>query len=478
MGHLSKRPIGLQCGDHGLVEFIRSIVLIDSFMSFFLSTLLLAQASTIAAAPEVLVPQEVRALPGKLDQFPVFNSNSPEIVKSEGILLSTFPESGKQFPEAHLNYALTGRFDVFAHHVTRIDSKKGKRPLYLGVLLHNPSSKPVKVLVLQANSYLSQSQAPFVDLPAHSADQGGNIYSGPGSRTAGEVLRRKRQAGWATNLVIPPGQSKMLVNLQLPPSNSRTTWLRLWTNGKLYAASMTRYARSPSKWKFQAPLLEDWKQTLAKGNLVSPRDKAPTPPDSDSEKFFYGRVAGVSKGSEWKATIANKPGADSLDIPKPGEAFSYAINTLDRGTLGTDQIQSAPMLVRYEDTAYKSHGNYGLRYKLDLPLKNNTDDPQKVTLSLQTPIKEDKLSDKGLRFLKSPGGPAFFRGTLKLSYTDGAGKPQRRFFHLVQRRGERGKALLTLPIPPKKKQLVNVEFLYPADSTPPQVLTIRTINPK
>ena len=79
-------------------------------MSFFLPALLLAQASTIAAASEVVIPQEVRALPGELDKFPVFNSNSPEIVKSEGILLSTFPETGKQSPDAHLNYALSGRF--------------------------------------------------------------------------------------------------------------------------------------------------------------------------------------------------------------------------------------------------------------------------------------------------------------------------------------------------------------------------------
>ncbi|WP_299414468.1 DUF3370 domain-containing protein [Acaryochloris sp. IP29b_bin.148] len=447
-------------------------------MSIFLSSLLLAQASPVAAASEVVIPQEVRALPGKLDQFPVFNSNSPEVVKSEGILLSTFPGTGKQHPQAHLNYALSGRFDVFAHHVTRVDSKQGKRPLYLGVLLHNPTSKPVKVLVLQANSYLSQSQAPFVDLPDHAADPGGKFFSGPGSRTAGDVLRRQRQAGWETNLVIPPGQSKMLVNLQLPPSNSRTTWLRLWTNGKLYAASMTRYARSPSKWKFQAPLLEDWKQILTQSNLVSPRDKPPTPPDSKAETFLYGRVAGVSQGSEWKAKVTNKPGDDQLDIPKPGEAISYVINSLDRGTLGTGQIQSAPMLVRYDDTAYKSHGNYGLRYKLDLPLKNATNDPQKITLSLQTPIKEDELTQKGLRFLKQPTGSAFFRGTVKLSYTDTFGKAQKRFFHLVQRRGQRGKALITLPIDPKQQTLVNVEFLYPPDSTPPQVLTIKTISPK
>jgi hypothetical protein len=47
-------------------------------------------------------PQEVRPLPGKLDIIPTFNSNSPELVTTEGILLSTFPPDGKQVQEAHL----------------------------------------------------------------------------------------------------------------------------------------------------------------------------------------------------------------------------------------------------------------------------------------------------------------------------------------------------------------------------------------
>src|SRR4029079_12787037 len=37
------------------------------------------------------VPQQVRVLPGQLDSIPVFNSHSPEVVQTEGILLSTFP---------------------------------------------------------------------------------------------------------------------------------------------------------------------------------------------------------------------------------------------------------------------------------------------------------------------------------------------------------------------------------------------------
>src|SRR5918997_1843384 len=69
--------------------------------------------------PQIIVqPQPVRALPGQLDTVPMFNSNSPEWVKTEGILLSTFPPTSKKVPAAHLNFPLQGRFDLFVHHQT------------------------------------------------------------------------------------------------------------------------------------------------------------------------------------------------------------------------------------------------------------------------------------------------------------------------------------------------------------------------
>src|SRR5918997_2541049 len=69
--------------------------------------------------PQIIVkPQPVRALPGQLDTVPMFNSNSPEWVKTEGVLLSTFPPTGKAVPAAHLNFPFQGRFDLFVHHQT------------------------------------------------------------------------------------------------------------------------------------------------------------------------------------------------------------------------------------------------------------------------------------------------------------------------------------------------------------------------
>jgi hypothetical protein len=85
-------------------------------------------------------PQEVRPLPGGLDTVPVFNSNSPELVLEPGILLSTFPLAGMAHPDAHLDYALSGRFDIFAHHVARAPQPDDLTSLYLGIVVHNPGA--------------------------------------------------------------------------------------------------------------------------------------------------------------------------------------------------------------------------------------------------------------------------------------------------------------------------------------------------
>jgi hypothetical protein len=441
-------------------------------MFSFLTALALVPVAVAPAPQEIVQTQEVRALPGQLDKVPVFNSNSPEVVQTEGILLSTFPGKGKANPKAHLNFAFTGRFDLFAHHIARPQSG---RDYYLGVLLHNPGSRPVTVLTLQANSYLSnKADAPFIDLPAQVESPLGRVYAGPGSRVSSDVLRRRLQAGLPVKLEIPPGESRMLANLAMPTSSGRSTLMRLWSNGNLYAASMAMEARTTGQGQ-QAPTLQEWKTLLMKGDLVQPRDRVPTPPKQTGGQFIYGRVAGVSQGSQWRGTLTNGAKAAQLTVPKPGQAISYALNTLHHGTLGTNQIQTAPMLVRYPDTAYYAHGNYGVYYNLTLPLHNNTQKAQTITLAIQTPIKENRLAKGGLRFYQQPGQPVFFRGSVRLRYQDAKGQTQVRYVHLVQQRGQQGKPILTLELPPGTKQSVEVDLLYPPDATPPQVLTIKTL---
>ncbi|AUT01092.1 hypothetical protein CLI64_12145 [Nostoc sp. CENA543] len=450
-------------------------------MLHLLLGLIVAQSTPATPPPEEVVqPQQVRPLPGQLDAVPTFNSNSPELVLKEGILLSTFPPQGKKVPSAHLNYPFRGRFDVFAHHVARAEPPENLRSLYLGIILHNPTNQPVTVNVLQAASYLSQPDAPFIELPAFSENLLGNLFAGPGDRVMSDILRGRRQDIFPPQIVIPAGESRMLLNQPIPvkgltpPLNGRSTLARLRSNGTVYAASLAMFAPTNTDGSERAPTLGEWQDLLNNSDVSSPRDRVPTPLEETGKPRIYGRVAGVARGTQWRAFIADSPKARYLSIPQPGQSFSYALSTLHGGTLGTDQIQSAPLLVRYPDTAYRAHGNYAIQYSLKLPLYNNTSTAQTVNVSIQTPIKEDKLTQPGLRFFTTPARQVFFRGSVRIRYKDDNGRPQTNFIHLVQRRGQPGQPLAVLNMKTGDRSLVEVDFLYPPDATPPQVLTVTT----
>lgn len=454
---------------------------ISKYMLPLLLIFPIAQLTPATLPPEEVVqPQEVRPLPGKLDTVPTFNSNSPELVLKEGILLSTFPPNGKKVPTAHLNFPFRGRFDIFAHHVARAEPAENLRSLYLGIILHNPSSETVKVNIWQAASYLSQPDAPFIQLPSFSQNLLGKVFAGPGDRVMSDVLRGVRQEIFPAQIEIPPKQSRMLLNLPIPvqgltpPLNGRSTFMRLQSDGTVYAASLAMFARENPDGSERSPTLEEWQNLLNNSDVAGPRDKTPTPLEETGKPRIYGRVAGVVGGSRWRALLVDKPKARYLTIPQSGQVFSYALSTLHGGTLGTGQIQSAPMLVRYPDTAYRAHGNYGIQYNLKLPLYNNTQSSQTVSVSIQTPLKEDRLVKPGLRFLSTPAPQVFFRGTVRVRYKNDQNQPQTEFVHLVQKRGQAGEPLVLLKMKPGDRSLVEVDFLYPPDATPPQVLTVST----
>jgi len=436
-------------------------------------------------------PQEVRALPGQLDKVLVFNSNSPEVIKTEGILLSTFPTAGKAVPSAHLNFPLKGRFDLFAHHIRRTSTPGEARPMYLGVIVYNPGNRPVKLDILQAVSHVTNPDAPFIELPSYVDNSTGKVYSGPGSRAMNDIMRGVHQSNFPSQIVIPPKRSQMLFNLPMWIGNTRTTLMRLQSSDSVYVASLAGYGfvepsleydptdlffllYPPPPPIYRGPTLDEWQKLLDTGGLAGPRDRTPTRPEATNTDIVYGRVAGVAQGSEWRTEVTDRPGTRDLSIPQQGKAFSYPLSTVPMITLGTGQVQSAPLLVRYADTAYRAHGNYGVRYSLTLPLLNNTPERQTVTLTIQTPVKQENQRDE-LRFLEPPDPQVFFRGTVQVSYNDDQGIPQTRYLHLVQRRGQQGEPLVTLNMLPGDRRLVKVDFLYPPDSQPPQALTVKTL---
>ncbi|MDX2229046.1 MAG: DUF3370 domain-containing protein [Leptolyngbyaceae cyanobacterium bins.349] len=454
-----------------------------------LSSLIVAQATPPPPSQEIRVPQTVRVLPGQLDAVPVFNSNSPELVLNEGILLSTLPPTGKQVPAAHLNFPFKGRFDVFAHHIARAPKPEDLRTLYLGVLMHNPGQQAVTVDILQAASYLSQPDAPFLALPPYVDNAAGTVFAGPGSRAMLDVLRGKRQADFPAQIVIPPGASRMLMNLPIPvktltpPLNGRSSLIRARSSAPIYLASLAKFAPTDANGDERSPTVEEWQTLLHTSGLSTPRDKAPTPPDQKTGQIIYGRVAGVSAGSRWVAQVVDPPGIQPndpqtwyLSTPTAGQAFSYGLSTLLGGTLGTNQVQTAPMLARYPDTAYQAHGNYAIEYNLTLPLRNRTPETQRLAIMVETPMKDNQPKDGQLRFLNPPGRQVFFRGTVRLRYSDDRGLPQIRTVHLVQQRGQQGIPLAEMTLPPGDRRLVSFDFLYPPDATPPQILTIKNLD--
>jgi hypothetical protein len=424
---------------------------------------------------EIVRSRQMRVLPGSLDDVLVFNSNSPEMVVTEGILLSSFPGAGKAEPTAHLDRALDGRFDIFTHHI-RKGSETDLRTLYHGVLAHNPGTEPVTIDILQAASYVSQPDAPFGPLPSVVDNDSGNVYAGPGSRGASDVLRGRRQAGFEPVIVIPPGESRMLMNLPIgvktltPPVNGRSTIMRVRSTAPVYLASLALFAKTDASGEERAPTREEWSDLVQTGILSSPRDKVPTP--LEAKGLIYGRVAGIAQGSQWNSYITD-PDRPDLAIPAAGEAFSYGIATLHRGRLGTGQNQSAKMLNRYPDTAYEAHGNYAVEYNLTMPLVNSSDRPQTVQIAFETPLKRED-TNTGLRFFEPLPKNVFFRGTVRLMYNDDRNIPQTRYFHLVQKRGQEGEPLVTLQMPPGDRRLVKFSVIYPADATPPQILTVKT----
>ena len=446
--------------------------------------------------------QEVRPLPGQLDDVPVFNSNSPEIIEREGILLSTFPSRGKAYPSAHLDYAFEGRFDIFAHHVVRARDERDTRTRYLGIVVHNPSRRPVTLNFREAASYLSQD-APWYGRSDVEYNLASTQFSGPGSRLMNEILRDRRQTHWPTSLTIPPRTSHVLMSAPLPVrrlavatdgtlapgsellpelpsrlegrrSNGRSTLMRLVSDGPVHIASLAMYAPTTATGE-RSPTQAEWLQVLAKGELSTPRDLGPTRPGGQDEPFIYGRVAGVSRGSRWETTLTDRR-SERLAIPDIGQQISYAISTVEQNTFGTGQIQSAPMLRRYPDTAYRAHGNYGIEYALTLPLHNPTERPKTVALSVQTPLQNETLRN-ALAFLTPYDSRIFFRGTVLFLYTSDQGERRADYIHLVQRRGQEGPPLVELSLAPGEERSVEVHFLYPPDATPPQVLTLTTASP-
>jgi hypothetical protein len=301
------------------------------------------------------------------------------------------------------------------------------------------------------------------------------VWAGPGSRVATELLARQRSPELPAGWTLTPGAPTTLVVLPLPVRgldpllNGRNLQLRLESSGPVSLATLAAFGSGN-----QPPAASTWAALLEGG--LSPREHAPTPRGSKGG-VVYSRVSGVQVGSTWRTRLTD-PGQTWLSVRRA--PISWPISSLERGTLGTAQVQTAELQAFYPGTAWAAHGNYGVEYDLSIPLRNDMARPVALQLALESPLKGDTAAG-GLRFHSTPASrPVMFRGTVEVTGLDGepsaAGAPGRpagrRSFHLVQRAGDPGPALGTVSLAPGASRQLQVRLIYPADATPPQVLSL------
>lgn len=433
------------------------------------------------SAPTELRRQRVEPLPGSLDGVFLVNDNNPELILSEGILLSGF-DPGRGWDgrplgvsAAHLNVPLSGGFELFSHHVFAGKPERLDSTLWLAVVGAPRGPAAVNLRLRGGSTALSQataagqSAAPFLPLPPLMLQESTQpVWSGPGSRVATELLQRSRSPELPGEWSLPAGMLTPLVVLPLPVRgldpllNGRNLQLRLASEAPIDLAVLAAFGPND-----RPPEAAVWSRIL--DGPLSPKEHQPTPRGA-SGPMIYSRVSGVQVGGTWRGRITD-PGSPVLTASRA--PISWPISSLAKGSLGTAQVQTAELKAFYPGTAWAAHGNYGVTYDLTLPLRNDTAAPVKLQLALESPLKHDQPLG-GLRFRVTPSPAVVFRGTVEVAGLDGAeGRPVgRQAFHLVQRAGQQGPALGTVSLAPGQERTLQVRLIYPADATPPQVLSL------
>lgn len=463
---------------------------------------LLSPVSAADSGVDVRTQAQIMPLPGKLNQTPVFNSNCPEVVLSEGILLSTLPKKGKAYPGAHLDYAFEGDFEVFLHHIA--DGKKSGHPedLYIALVAQNTDSVPVLLKLKEGRTYLSQPDAPFVPLNKTLDNTKGDIFAGPGDRVSTELLygtKRKKHKDLEKEIKLKPGETRVVdawpipVCELTPPLNGRNGLFRFNSSGKVSLAAVALFAKKSSSLSNEnlgaksepgttknntfkngvRPQDSEFIKVAFGSDRVEPRGLTASDP-GEPGPYRYGRVSGVSVGSKWNCL----EDGERLDIKETPTHIVLPLATVKGGTFGTAQEQSASMARRYEKTAHRAHGNYGVLYDVNLPVRNSSDKSLSIALGFDSPVKSDKGN---AIFLDKPSTMVFFRGSLeyKVQIPANSSKQAKQTLegrkHLVLHKGEKGPDLVSFDLDPGKVANVRVQLIYPADSTPPQVISLQAV---
>ena len=220
------------------------------------------------------------------------NDNNPELIKEDGILLSTFANAG----DASISVDLNGRFDLFSHHVYAGTDDTLDSTLWLALLMAPIGDEDVTLTLIEGSTSLSQATqpgqtaAPFLPLPPLMRETSDVLAAGPGSRVARDLLKGRQapelsQRRWT----LKPGTPTVVLKLPIPVQgldpllNGRTLQLRLHSSSPVALATLAAHGDG-----HQSPDDQDWIDLLCSTAVNSAaRNTAPPPVAARERSVSY-----------------------------------------------------------------------------------------------------------------------------------------------------------------------------------------------
>lgn len=405
-------------------------------------------------------------MPGGLNLELMLHSNRPERIESPGLLLSTLPDAdGTGGP--WLASPLKGAFRLFLHHIART-AILDPGTIWIGLIAHQRGKAPLRLVLRAGSSHLTRPDAPFLALPTLTDNAKGQIWSGPSDRVALERLRGEGNLAPA-EWTLSPGTDTLLYAWPLL-SNPFPLWQQdMALSGLLdFEASDEVHLSLVAVLQPGSPRLNDFLKASSQAAGPAEPDATPYEPGSlpSSGDFRYGRVAGLARGSRWDGEL----NLDLADLLAKGQ-LGYPIASPLLKRLGAEQVQSAPLLARAPGSAYAAHGNYGVHYRLALKLHNPSAQALTLSLALRQPLSVSESQGQMAHYQTPPGEAIRFRGSLHHDF----GPKSQGWTHLSLRKGEQAQSFARILVPPGAQQAGVVEWIYPADATPPQLFCLEAL---
>jgi hypothetical protein len=309
----------------------------------------------------------LQPLPGGGIGGPVLTSNNPEVVTGPGLLLGnarpTLTRGGDAFP-------LSGRFGVYLHHLVDSgdDRSSGGAPLYVTVLLSNPSAT-TEVTVTHSGSGYAQGEIVADDSGSELVTMA--LGDSPDFRVSADHL-----TGGGHDLMRSTYRTGTET---LAPHQPAIVWQREVGDFKEVDARFTFDTSGPVFVYVVATASADINDCV---RMTSGDQRQDAPGDyriSGTPPPPFGREAGIYAYDRWEGVV-------QVPLPAGVAHTAFMVNTATGSThegLGLSQVQAFPALMHLSGSAAEAVGMYGNIYDLVIRLTHDglSDTPRRARVS-------------------------------------------------------------------------------------------------